>query len=418
LITDSVLLNYKLIKELGRMCEKKLTYGIELEGYVDENIRGNYVQGWNLIDDGSLEDENEECEYCNGSGEFVGECSTCRGSGNIDCDNCSGEGYTTCCECDGNYELECKDCDGHGVIDEDGESIECGECDGTGIVHCEHCEEGYDDCDDCCRGQVDCDDCNGHGEITEECCECEGEGSHGDGDKYGVECVSNIIVEGEYDYIDRIFDYIGNRGWNVDDSCGTHVHIGGHELEPKDLSKLAILVNILEPMIYGSMDKNRLDGSYCRRVKADMVEYLIERGEEITLQEIANQYYGFTRNLNDGFSKYEQQRYFGLNLHSWFFRKTIEFRYFEGAEDRDQAKQWIDFCTKLVNFAKYTTFEQLIVIGKDFYAVDNLTTLLERMEELLGLEYNFRPCNQYTYRIARNNIVNSLRTTSSISEAI
>jgi hypothetical protein len=399
------------------------TYGIELEGYTDENIRGNWVRGWNLTDDGSLTDGMEECDYCDGSGER--ECSECWGSGSHECGDCAGSGEVPCEDCDCTGEIECDNCDGYGTLDDGEEECDCPKCDGSGKLDCNTCDtNGYVSCETCDgKGQYDCDTCDGDGHY--ECGDCDGRGSFGDdSDGYGVECVSGINTEGDYESIDRIFDYINGYSWSTNDDCGTHVHIGADDLQATDLSKLAILGNIVEPFIYGISPSERIEGTYAKMVKRDMVEYFIAKGDEITFQEVADNYYGYSVRLNGSFQKYDGARYYGINLHSYFYRRnksdgaTVEFRYFEGCDSREQAKAWIDLCIKLVDFAKHTTFEQLKVIGLDFSSVDNIQDYIVRVKELLGLEYNFTSYSNYGFTHSKRNIASQLRTTHIITRAV
>jgi hypothetical protein len=405
------------------MCnDKKRTYGIELEGYTDENIRGNHIgQGWKVIEDGSLNDGTDECCDCDGRGH--NECYRCDGRGNVDCDDCCGSGEVPCGECDCTGYIECHHCDGEGgswVSDDEGDEdwVECEHCEGNKTLDCNDCNgSGYTTCETCDGdGEIECESCDGNGSY--ECESCDGRGSHGDGEYYGVECVSGILTEGDYEPINHIFDYIERYDWTIEDDCGTHVHIGGDDLNEKDLSKLYILANILEPAIYGSLPSNRINGTYAKHTQRDMAEYLIGKGEDITLQQLADYYYGYSVRLNGHFQKYDSARYYGLNLNSWFYRKTIEFRYFEGAINREKANNWIELCIKLVDFAKYTTFEQLMVIGKDFYLIDNLQELLDKTEELLGLEYNIGAYSNYAYQESKHNVASQFRDTHIITRAV
>lgn len=433
------------------MCKNHVrTYGIELEGYTSENIRGNWVTGWDLVSDGSLDDGAEECEYCNGNGTRERECQECYGSGDYECGDCEGYGDNECETCNGNGEVLCGKCDGYGEIDcltcngdgtyetDCGEILDCINCLGKGKITCDDCEcseyvecpncegNGRIDCEACSsNGRIDCEECSGNGYFDSECEECGGSGEYGDSDSgYGVECVSGIIDEGEYDSIDKIFNYIENYNWFVNGDCGTHVHIGASDLDEIDLSKLYILQNIIEPFIYGISPSDRIDGTFAKRTNTDMVNKLIRIGDSISLQEIANMYYGYSVNVNGCFDKYDRARYYGLNLHSWFYRRqkgsgsTIEFRYFEGCDDKEQAKAWIDLCVKLVDFAKYTTFKQLMVIGSEFNSVGSLTDYIAKVKELLDLGYNFTPYSAYAYDIAKRNIANCFNSTTAINRAV
>jgi hypothetical protein len=381
------------------MCENhKRTYGIELEGYTNECIRGNIVLGWKLVGDGSLNDDRYECDYCNGNGEYEHECQECNGAGNDECEECCGSG-----------EIPCGECDCSGMIDDEyGISIDCPECEGNGYVTCYEC--GGD-------GSFECTNCGGSGYYDDECEECGGSGYYGDG-LSGVECVSGICEEGNYDSISHIFDYIGRYDWTVNGDCGTHVHIGGEDLQASDLSKLYILANVVEPMIYGTLPSERIEGSYAKKTYNDKVDYLINIGDKITLQQLANTYYGYNVRLDYSFARYSDARYYGLNLHSWFYRKTVEFRYFEGCDNKEQAIAWIDLCIKLVDFAKYVSFDQLKVIGSDLFTVENLTEYIEKVRELLGLEYYFRPYSNYAYEIAKRNLASVFTNASVIERAV
>jgi hypothetical protein len=398
------------------------TYGIELEGYTDENIRGNWVSGWNLIDDGSLNDGREDCDYCNGHGER--DCYECDGRGTRECDDCCESGEVPCDDCDCTGEVECDNCDGYGTLDDGEEECECPKCEGSGKLDCNTCDNsGYVTCQTCDGdGRYECSSCEGSG--NEECGNCDGRGYFGDDSEgFGVECVSGVNNEGDYDSIDRIFDYINNYSWFTNDDCGTHIHVGASDLSPADMSKLAILGNIVEPFIYGISPSERIEGTYAKMVKRDMVEYFIAKGDEITLQELADKYYGYNVRLHGSFQKYDGARYYGINLHSWFYRNchgtpTIEFRYFEGCDSKAKAKAWIDLCIKLVDFAKHTTFEQLKVIGLDFHSVDNLQEYIVKVKELLGLEYNFTSYSNYAFEESKRNIASQLRTTHVITRAV
>ncbi|MGH7298446.1 MAG: amidoligase family protein, partial [Polyangiaceae bacterium] len=46
-------------------------------------------------------------------------------------------------------------------------------------------------------------------------------------------------------------------------------------------------------------------------------------------------------------ARYDQSRYHGVNLNSYFFRGTIEFRYFEGTTHAGKVKAYVQFCLAL-----------------------------------------------------------------------
>ena len=87
---------------------------------------------------------DEECTYCDGSGE-------------VNCQECDGDGEIECSHCDGSGQISCEDCEGE----------ECSLCDGDEFIKCSDCDgDGSDTCSDCYGdGKFECPECEGSGEV-------------------------------------------------------------------------------------------------------------------------------------------------------------------------------------------------------------------------------------------------------------
>jgi hypothetical protein len=97
--------------------------------------------------------------------EYVKECDSCSGEGELDCEACD-RGEITCETCDGTGEVTCEECDGDGRQMGDGEWEDCEACDGTGNGKCEECDgNGSLNCDNCDNGKNECWECSGNGEV-------------------------------------------------------------------------------------------------------------------------------------------------------------------------------------------------------------------------------------------------------------
>lgn len=97
--------------------------------------------------------------------EYVKECDSCSGEGELDCEYCD-RGEITCETCDGTGEVTCEECDGDGRQMGDGEWEDCEACDGTGNGKCEECDgNGSLNCDNCDNGKNECWECSGNGEV-------------------------------------------------------------------------------------------------------------------------------------------------------------------------------------------------------------------------------------------------------------
>ncbi len=112
--------------------------------------------------------------------QYVTECHTCHGHGNITCPSCSGQGETVCSSCNGNGSETCYSCNGSG-------DRACPSCGGTGNRQEQYYKTFVDSkgvyshqsavrtvtCS-CSGGRVRCNSCNGSGSKT--CSRCGGRG--------------------------------------------------------------------------------------------------------------------------------------------------------------------------------------------------------------------------------------------------
>lgn len=352
-------------------------FGVELEGYVSNSIYGdvrlvNSKVTWDIDSDGSL-DGGGECGDCDGHGHYS--CGQCEGDGWLECSECCGSGLERCSRCDDGYN-ECSHCDGEGDID--GET--CEHCDGDGKIKCEHCDdEGDVACRYCDNGRVDCDRCDGEGDV--ECCECDGSGYYGNGN-YGIEAKCPPLKDTTS--IHEMYEYLHRHDWNVDESAGLHVHVEADDYENEDFRKMLALMVGLEPVIYAMNDRYRLTGtSYCRPItnkRENVMRILTTPLDSHTGIQFAG-----------------GNRYHGLNFEAFRAHDTIEFRYFSPQEDSDNVEHFVELCTKLVEFVKHASMEQIIVIVKKLIQNrDNYEAMAHVVKETF--ELSFTPWNESYYR--------------------
>jgi hypothetical protein len=64
-----------------------------------------------------------------------------------------------------------------------------------------------------------------------------------------------------------------------------------------------------------------------------------------------SEYYRIKQKLKKNTSS-QAIRYRGLNLHSWFYQGTLEFRHHEGSTDWEEIVNWAMFCGFIVDLAK------------------------------------------------------------------
>lgn len=135
-----------------------------------------------------------------------------------------------------------------------------------------------------------------------------------------------------------------NDGACINDTCGVHVHVGvgDRDFTGIGMARLANLVKRHEELLYQVLEvrEGRVD-AFCRKLPSRMPKEIKERRKELStfgagcrspdlmMDRMKEIWY---REPNPATEQhYHQTRYFGLNLHSYWYRGTIEYRFFNGS---------------------------------------------------------------------------------------
>jgi hypothetical protein len=142
----------------------------------------------------------------------------------------------------------------------------------------------------------------------------------------------------------------------VNETCGFHVH---HGVDPEsfgnaELFQLLRIVSIFEGYIYQLLPPERRQTDACRPSSLDLFDWY-RRDAAGPPPWVKNLWYS-PENLDDTevsqLRKLHPTRYHGLNLHSYWYRGTIEFRYFPSLLDQpEELMQWIIFSQFLVEWS-------------------------------------------------------------------
>lgn len=336
-------------------------FGVELEGYVKEDLQGSIVmdsgESWDVTDDGSLE-SCDETITCNAPG--------CE-NGRVGCDECS-DGRIECSDCSGRQIHNCGECGGSGEQDYgDGHCADCENCSGSGEVSCDNCNYGYHLCDEC------------DGRGTHTCEKCDGDGTISNPDMfYPVEVRSEPISDTGSLY--EVYEALREKGWFVNDRAGLHVHVEVVDYELREFQKLALLGLAIEPFIFGVTGERRYNPSgygYSRgyntpEYRERILRFIQQRG--IT--------------LHNEVQHFHTQRYMGLNFQAYNRgRPTIEFRYFSPQDNPEKVEAYVELVTKMVEFAKHAKREHIAVIVEKLESVQGFEEMKEVVAEVLELQF-------------------------------
>lgn len=168
-----------------------------------------------------------------------------------------------------------------------------------------------------------------------------------------VEFVSPPLRYEDIEELQEVVRAIRQAGFKVNRSCGIHVHVGsrttdGEELSGKALKVLAKTMKSKERIIKKAT--KRLANRWCRDLETDLVERIVRAGNDKNA--VGRAWYGVRNFAYAAQNHYHDSRYHALNLHSVFFRGTVEFRMFESSLHAGKVKAYIQFSLALVGKAR------------------------------------------------------------------
>lgn len=159
------------------------------------------------------------------------------------------------------------------------------------------------------------------------------------------EVVTPILAYEDLDELLRVVAALRAAGCRPDQQCAVHIHVGVEHLPVKALTNLVKLVYKQERLIEHALGiQERRLGRYCRPIREDFLRRLEERRPR-TREALREAWYEGTRSAHDS-------RYSGVNLHALFTKGTTEFRYFEGTNDAEKIKAYVQLCLSLVATAR------------------------------------------------------------------
>jgi hypothetical protein len=180
--------------------------------------------------------------------------------------------------------------------------------------------------------------------------------------RHGAELTSPILsgLEGLVQAY-RAFQLLCDiEGIDIDASCGLHVHHGvdRKKYSCKELQQLVCIVHQYEDEFYLLIPGNRQNIETCRPIEIDVQAFLsaCEADSDSNACSIKQLWYSAANRYDEEVgenSRYDRTRYHGLNLHSYWYRSTIEFRYHSAIlHNIDEAMQWIIFTQFLIELSR------------------------------------------------------------------
>tara|TARA_R100000995_G_scaffold45089_1_gene21226 strand:+ start:1591 stop:2901 length:1311 start_codon:yes stop_codon:yes gene_type:complete len=175
--------------------------------------------------------------------------------------------------------------------------------------------------------------------------------AHGEGSR-SVEFVSRVPKNGDalWKDVEYITAFTSYDKYEVNRSCGVHVHVDGRDLEYQHLKSLLLLGKSVQNILYKMMPPSRENSRWCRKIPLSRSS--IHRIE--SNQDFIDTWYS-SWGVDPSMEKYNDSRYCNMNLHARILHGSIEFRYHSGTLNKEKLLHWIRICTAIVDKARDIT---------------------------------------------------------------
>lgn len=155
--------------------------------------------------------------------------------------------------------------------------------------------------------------------------------------------------------INDICDKLEEAGAVINNECGLHVHIDARDYNYADLHRLVRVYAAIEPALFSMVPAHRRESAYTLKC-ADKLEGIIKSEKVSHIEQkhrVVTAIYGAASSaarLDKRGAGPGTGRYYALNLHSWFFRGTIECRLFDGTLDKNEIINWGVLWANILDF--------------------------------------------------------------------
>jgi hypothetical protein len=168
-----------------------------------------------------------------------------------------------------------------------------------------------------------------------------------------TEVVSPPLAITDLAVVKTVLSELQRMGGRTNASCGIHVHVGS--IPPSDFRAIVILVGMMEyiePRFYLEFDvSNERREQFARPLDPKLVERIRRAASSGSIEEAIETlrlaWYG-ERGSERSKDRYDPSRYHGLNIHSWLYRGTVEFRYFNSTLDPKMVERYVQASMAIV----------------------------------------------------------------------
>lgn len=210
---------------------------------------------------------------------------------------------------------------------------------------------------------------------------------HDHTDEYRVEMVTPPLNYQDIELLQKIVRKLKENGAKANSSCGIHVHVDGANHNPDSLKRLVNFMIARQDLIYEALEIGSRENSWCKKLNENLLKEM-KKYKSLTKTATENIWYS---SANDNYrygidhEHYNETRYHGINLHSYFSKGTVEFRLFNSTLHAGKIKAYVQFCLAVSAWA-ITSKEKIVFRSmSDYTPAQKVTIMRNILTRRLGL---------------------------------
>lgn len=206
-------------------------------------------------------------------------------------------------------------------------------------------------------------------------------------DEYKVEFVTPPLNYGDIDLLQSIIRKLRECGAKVNTDCGIHIHIDGANHNSMSIRRMIKFMTSRQDLIYEALQIDSRANHWCQKLNSNLLSEM-KKDKNLSKEKAEQIWYS---QANDGYSggidhqHYNETRYHGINLHSYFSKGTIEFRLFNSTLHAGKVKAYIQFCLAISAWA-ISSNDKITFRSIEGYTPEQKVTIMRNiLTQRLGL---------------------------------
>jgi len=162
--------------------------------------------------------------------------------------------------------------------------------------------------------------------------------------KYRVEMVTPKLTYPELPKLQECVRRVRKAGAKANNSCGIHVHVDASNHNRQSLKNLIGIMYSKEDILFKALQVNEDRASrWCQKVREPMLQQARKLSADETTDLTQLEYIWYEGNVSNR-EHYNWTRYYALNLHSVFYRGTVEWRCFNSTLHAGKVAAYVNLC--------------------------------------------------------------------------